>query len=479
VDATTVQADVIGEGGNLGITQRGRVELARQGTRLNTDFIDNSGGVDLSDREVNLKILLRKSIELEEIEAANRENHLDAFQDHAIQGVLQDSYRQSGTISLEVRNSDQHLEDVRSLLNTLEENGHFQRGREHFPDDKELDERQRAGEGLTRPEAAVLLSAVKQDLYRKSLEDSWPEETILDPFLEQYLPDKAPSELARGVENHPLKKNIALTELVNYAVDSVGYSFFHQLRDQLGTDLMTVLKAFRTADYFSRGESIRDLLFEQDGVLDPDVQYEAWTTFVDRIGHVVSWLVDTINESLVYHGFQNRMSDGLQDRFETVRETLREPQAEYYRQNIQQWKEKGFPTEFAEKIAQLSYLVPALEVILVHRNHEDRDFRELSETYFELGQILNVDWIIRQVYEREPQSRWDELAFRSLGVEAHNIQRDVLNRIIQDQHRLDEFIDQNETTISRLNELQQKLAQEDTQKFSAYQYMLQRIRSLL
>ncbi len=479
VNSNQVRADIIGEGGNLGITQPGRVELAQNGVKLNTDFIDNSGGVDLSDREVNLKILLQKSIELDEIEQKERDGYLEEYEGHAINGVLNDNYRQSATISLEVLHSDQNLEDVRSLLHALEADGYLDRSREHLPDDQALDDRKRAGEGLTRPEASILLSVVKQALYRESLKDSWPETTILKPFLKQYLPNQAPKSLSQGVDNHHLKKNIALTELVNYAVDSVGYTFFYRLRDQLGTDLKNVLKAFQTADYFSEGMKIRKKIFQQDDKLDANVQYEAWSTLTDRVGHLVSWLIDTINESIVYEGFQNRMRDALSERFETVRETLRPPQDEYYQQIREKWVEKGFPSELGHQLARVSYLVPALEVILVHQNQEDREFRELSETYFELGQLLNVDWIIRQVYERESMSRWDELAFRSLGVEAHNIQRELLNRIIQSGQSLDQFLKQHKNKIQRLNELQYKLAQEETSDFSAYQYMLQRIRSLI
>jgi len=417
-------------------------------------------------------------MELDEIDETNREECLDQFRDHAIQEVLRDNHRQSGTISLAIQNSDRQLEDIRSLVHALEEEGYFQRNREHFPDDQELDDRERAGEGLTRPEAAVLLSAVKQALYRESLKDSWPTTTILDPFLKRYFPDEVPDRLIEGLKNHRLKKNIALTELVNHAVDSVGYTFFHRLQDQLGTNLINVLKAFQTADYFSEGDTIREQIFAQDDKLDPDIQYEAWSTFVDRIGHLISWLIDTINESLVYEEFQNHIQNTLSKRFETVRETLRTPQAEYYQQNVDRWKKKGFSSEFGHQMARLSYLVPALEVILVYQDQDDRGFRELSETYFELGQLLNVDWIIRQVYEREPRNRWDELAFRSLGVEAHNIQRELLKRMIKAEQSLDEFLDQNKNRIQRLDDLQYKLAQEDTSEFSAYQYMVQRIRSL-
>jgi glutamate dehydrogenase len=480
VDADSVQANVIGEGGNLGITQQGRVELAQNGVRLNTDFIDNSGGVDLSDHEVNLKILLEQSRRNDEIsDLQDRNDWLDRYENHCLRRVLNNNYRQSGTISLEVLDSDQRIDDFRSTLNHLEKHTELDRRAERLPDEQELQDRQRTRRPMTRPEVSILLSYTKQDLYGRSLKEDWPDKSIINPFLERYLPSGLPNDLPQGLKHHPLRKEIALTSLINYAVDGVGCTFFYRLRDQLGTDLITLLKAFHMADRLGHGEQIRSEIFDKDYDIAPSDQYRAWKTVNNRLSHAVNWLVDTINESLVYHGFQESIRNMVDTHFETILSTLQPRQEEYYRTNIENWTDRGLDESTAIKLSNVSYLVPALEIIMIARDAEYSNIEELSRKYFELGRELHVDWIIRQVFERSGKSRWDELALRTLGIEVHDIQRDILERIIENGQSVDTFLNNHAATVDRLHEIQRSLVQEETPDFSAYQYMVQRMRSLI
>lgn len=478
-DADEIQASVIGEGGNLGITQEGRIELDRRGVKLNTDFIDNSGGVDLSDHEVNLKILFQESIKQGIIQTDEREDLLMSLTDDVVRDVVYDNYEQSGIISLESFNSGNRIEDYIHLIHHLEETINLNRTVESLPDEQELQDRQRANESMTRPELAVLLSYTKMDLYRKARRESWPESTVIEPFIERYFPDTIVEEHESALKNHRLRKEIALTSLVNYAVDGAGCIFFHRLEEELGASLIRLMKSYLTADRLAGGEYLRQRIFNQDNTVPARTQYEAWQSIVEQMGHTVGWLIDTINVSVISEGFQQEMSEDLETHFDTILDTLQSRQADFLDQNVTRWRDRGFAEDLSRDLGRLPYIVPALEIILIYRDNDDVEIKDLSELYFSLGKTLHVDWIIRKIFQWDSTSRWDQFAFRTLGIELHELQRQLLQRLIQRGQSLESFVDENRETIQRLDEVQRTLAQEETEDYSAYQYMAQRMRSLL
>lgn len=478
-DADQVEASVIGEGGNLGITQKGRIELDRRGVKLNTDFIDNSGGVDLSDHEVNLKILLEESIKQDLIEREDRADVLQSQAEPIVDEVVRDNYEQSGIISLESCCSGDRLKDYRHLIQHLEETIDLNRSVEALPDEQELQDRIRAGESMTRPELAVLLSYTKMDLYNHARQEPWPEPTVIEPFIERYFPDPIVENHGPALTNHRLRKEIALTTLINYCVDSAGCVFFHRLEEELGAGLMKLIRSYLTADKLAGAESIRQQIFDLDNSVPASTQYQAWQSIVDNMAHSVSWLIDTINVSVLSEGFQTEMSRDLNDHFETILETLQPRQASFLNGNIERWNNEGFNQTLSEDLGKLPYLVPALEIILIHQDFEDIDVRELSELYFRLGKTLHIDWVIRQIFEQDAASRWDQFAFRTLGIELHELQRQLLQRLLERNQTLESFKEEHRDTLDRLDNVQRTLAQEQTDRYSAFQYMAQRMRSLL
>ncbi|MFB6345541.1 MAG: NAD-glutamate dehydrogenase domain-containing protein [bacterium] len=478
-DADEVRASVIGEGGNLGITQNGRIELDRHGIKLNTDFIDNSGGVDLSDHEVNLKILFKESIKQNILDPDKRESLLNSLSDEVMTDVIHDNYEQSAVISLESVHSADRMEDYRHLIQHLEETINLDRSVESLPDEQELQDRQRANESMTRPELAVLLSYTKMDLYNKTRQQSWPESTVIEPFLRRYFPPKVIQDHSSALDNHRLRKEIALTSLVNYCVDGAGCIFFHRLEEELGVSLIRLTKSYLTADRLSNGESLRNKIFELDNKVSTTAQYDAWQRIVDNSAHTISWLIDTVGVSVISPGFQEQMKNDLDNHFETILETLQPRQESFLNQNVKRWEERNFSRDLSQQLGKLPYLVPALEILLINQDLDDIDIRKLSDLYFRLGQTLHVDWVIRRIFEEAPESRWDQFAFRTLGIELHDLQRQLLQRLLERDQSLDAFKEENRDTLNRLDDVQQTLANEETKRYSAYQYMAQRMRSLL
>src|SRR5690606_29665239 len=229
-----VRCRVVGEGGNLGVTQRGRIELARRGCRINTDAIDNAGGVVCSDHEVNIKILLNDVVANGDMTSKQRDNLLSEMTDEVARLVLANNYRQSQALTLDQLRGSDLLDEQTRFIHMLEKEGRLERALEFLPDDEALAERLLEGRGLTRPELAVLLSYAKLHSYGELLED----ESVDDPFLMRelmaYFPRQLQERFPDQIGNHRLRREITATVVINHIVDRMGSTFFFRLADKLG-----------------------------------------------------------------------------------------------------------------------------------------------------------------------------------------------------------------------------------------------------
>ena len=247
IPAVSLRAKVIGEGANLGLTQRGRIEAAGRGIRLNTDFIDNSAGVNTSDQEVNIKIALAPAIRAGRLTVEERNRLLAAMSGDVAAAVLRNNYQQSLAISLAERRSAEDIGPLSRLIRQLEADGVLDRGLEALPDEHALAERQRARLGMTRPELAVLLSTAKIDLLRHLLATDVPDSPAFAPLLIEYFPQALRERFAGDLANHRLRREIVATTLTNGLVNRLGPTGTMQLRDASGRPLADVVFAVMAA----------------------------------------------------------------------------------------------------------------------------------------------------------------------------------------------------------------------------------------
>jgi glutamate dehydrogenase len=244
VSAAELGAKVVGEGANLGMTQRARIEFAQRGGRLNTDFIDNSAGVNTSDQEVNIKIALVPASRSGKLSAEARGHLLAAMSDDVAAGSLANNYQQSLALSLAERSCGRELPDYALLLHALEERGLFERRLEALPSDKELEERGRAGRGLTRPELAVLLSYAKIALERDLIASPVPDEPLLAAWLDAYFPSELRRRFPEGIVGHSLRREIIATSLTNAVLNRGGPALAVRLADETRRTTADVALAF-------------------------------------------------------------------------------------------------------------------------------------------------------------------------------------------------------------------------------------------
>ncbi len=477
VDADQVQADVIGEGGNLGITQQGRIELARNDVRLNTDAIDNSGGVDMSDHEVNIKILLQESIRRNELDPDDRIDVLKSLDELLVDFVTANNYSQSGAISLETHNSELRLDDYRHLLKQLEDDVGLDREVEDLPYESEMLERLQAGQGMVRPEIAVILSYAKMALRQHLAAEDWSESWLIKPFLHRYFPDKLVEEFSQGMNNHPLKKEIALTELVNHLVDTCGLTFFFRLSEETGAEITELTRWFLVGERLTGTQHLFSTLSQLEDELEAEIFYQTWRKILVRIGTVSSWLYNSFNRHYSPPEFERIAAPRLEKQRQKVHAELSGSRLERINKKKERWEDVGADETFVNSLVDLYYLIPDLDIIFL-ADQAGKPVGETAKFYFELGSLLNIDWILGRLIHQRSHDHWEEMAISSLTRELNFIHRDIARKLVENSTTVDDFHSENKNPIVRLNSIQQDLENTREFNFSGYQFYVQRLRQL-
>src|SRR5919112_295353 len=291
VDGRDLRGRVVGEGGNLGLTQRGRVEYALGGGRVNTDAIDNSAGVDTSDHEVNIKIALDRVVEAGELDAGGRAALLGEMTDEVAAAVLTDNHAQNATLAVEVASARSLLDAHARFLRALERSGRLLRSVEFLPDDRQLAERRRDGHGLTGPELSVLLAYAKLETGDTVLASALPD----DPALEELLVDYFPAELRRrfpaAVSGHPLRREIVATGLTNRAVNVAGVTGLFRLAEETGVPLVGVVRAHAVARAVFEVDRLWDAVRPLDNRVSATTQVELRTEATRLAERATRWLL--------------------------------------------------------------------------------------------------------------------------------------------------------------------------------------------
>ncbi|MEW6279986.1 MAG: NAD-glutamate dehydrogenase, partial [Candidatus Eremiobacterota bacterium] len=356
VNATELRCRVIGEGGNNGCTQLARVEYARLGGRINTDAIDNSAGVDMSDHEVNIKILLQPMVAGGKLSLEDRNALLGEMTREVNQLVLTDNYRQSLALSLAESRCKKDLGLFTSLIDYLEERGGLRRDVEFLPEARQLAERQRSGEGLTRPELAIVLAYTKMGLYRRLLETDFPEEPHFQHYLYGYFPTALAERYPREIAAHQLRREIIATQFTNKVVDVLGVTFVHRTIRNTGATPVGVVRAALMALEILNLDPLLEQVFALDNRVPAQVQYDALMAMVETVESVV-------NQMLLIHGVPASVSDfvkayrepllEIRDRFPDL---LPASEQELFLARQREFHSQGLPAELAASVATLAYL---------------------------------------------------------------------------------------------------------------------------
>lgn len=272
VDGADLRVKVVGEGGNLGLTQLGRIEFAQQGGKINTDAIDNSAGVDTSDHEVNIKILLNGLVTEGDMTVKQRNKILAEMTDEVGALVLRNNYAQNTAIANALAQSKDMLHAQQRFLRTLVREGHLDRALEFLPTDRQIRERLAQGQGLTSPETAVLLAYTKITVADELLHTTLPDDPYLRTLLHAYFPTALREKFAEQIDTHALHREIVTTVLVNDTVNTGGTSFLHRLREETGASLEEIVRAQTAARAIFDAAEVWDGVEALDNTVEAPVQ---------------------------------------------------------------------------------------------------------------------------------------------------------------------------------------------------------------
>jgi glutamate dehydrogenase len=430
INGEELRCKLIGEGGNLGFTQRGRIEAALNGVLLNTDFIDNSAGVDTSDHEVNIKILLNDAVQRGELSFDARNKQLAVMTDEVERLVLLDNYRQNQAISLMERMSVARLGSKQHFIRTLEAQGLLDRQIEFLPSDAEFAERKARGLGLTRPELSILLSYSKIVLFQQLLDSDVPEDAFLSKELRRYFPEPLQDRYADHMERHRLKREIIATAVTNSMVNRMGATFVLRMGEDTGKTPAQVARAFNIAREVFDARDLWAAIEALDGKVNGNAQIDALLLIWAALRNSTRWLLNHTETTLDIAAAVTRFHQGMRELRKHLVEAVTPREKLRYDADKQRWLDVGFPEQLAADLAVLPTPGSGLDIIHVAADH-DLKVERAAEVYFALGEALHLSWLMGKIEELPVESRWHAHARGSLRDELYTQHRALTAQVLE------------------------------------------------
>ncbi len=425
-----VGARIIGEGANLAITQRGRIEYALAGGRINTDFIDNSAGVDCSDHEVNIKIPLRRAMESGKLTRPKRDKLLKEMTDEVAALVLRDNYRQSSALSEAERQSAVLLDDHARFLAALEKEERLDRAVEFLPTAEEIDERRADGNGLTRPELAVLLAYAKIVLFEEVLESDLPDDRHLADGVGGYFPGPMCRRFTDFLHTHPLRREITATYVANTIVNRTGPAFVSSIQERTGAPSPRIAGAYLVSRVVYRAADLWAAIDDLDDSIDAELQTEMRLDVLALMKHSTVWFLRNAQQGVdigevvdAYAPSVEVIEKNLDRVIPASRKQSRDQRAAYY-------SKKGAPNGLARQVANLDVLAAACDIARIAAEAKI-DVSDAATAYYELGDRIGADWLRQSsaslVIEGD---RWRKAAAMGLIDDLYSVQADLTAALV-------------------------------------------------
>lgn len=438
VNGVELRCKIIGEGGNLGFTQRGRIEYARNGGRINTDAIDNSAGVDCSDHEVNIKIAFSRDIANKNLSLEKRNLLLSSMTDEVAELVLKDNILQTQAITMAQVKGIKRLDSQTRFIHHLEKIGMLNRKIEFLPDDKQIAEMKVNGKSLTRPELAVLVAYSKMFLYNELLASNLPDDKYFISDLKQYFPEAMRLDFSSSIEEHPLKREIIATVITNDIINRGGISFAFNISQDLSVSLRDVAAAYVIArDLFD----LEKIWQEIDGEMNTVKQSELIFSVQKFMERTIFWLIRNMLLPL-------NISEIIADFFHDVKET-----------DINLEKKSS-----------------VLDIIMIARN-TGKTVDHVTDIYNSLGEAMKLNWLRNCARSLDETSNWDRLAAQALIGDFYDEQRRIVSLVINSGLSLDEWQKSKGDVTDQFEKLIMESQAEETVNLAKLMVALRRLRA--
>jgi glutamate dehydrogenase len=429
VDANQVAAKVIGEGANLGMTQRGRIEFDMTGGHCNTDSIDNSAGVDCSDHEVNIKILLGDVEQAGDMTRKQRDKLLVKMTDEVAELVLRDNYLQSQAITVTHQFGAHLLDRLARYMRSLEKEGRLNRAIEYLPDDEVLIERTNRGEGLARPELAVLLSYSKIQLYDELLASDLPDDRFMEALLVDYFPTALRKTYKKEIARHRLRREIIATIVTNSIVNRVGITFVHEVKEKTGLPSGDIARGYVVSrEIFG----IRELWREIEE-LDNKVPASLQAIMLAECGRLVEratvWLLREAGLPLNIERAIAEYGDGVRVIVENLATMVSQADNALLAERASGYVDQGVPEALAMRVASLGILSPACDIVRIAESAKI-PVEQAGEAYFTIGARFGFDWLRRAAGHLPTDTAWDKLAVTAIIDDLFGHQGELTTRVL-------------------------------------------------
>lgn len=485
INGSELRCKVVGEGGNLGFTQLGRVEYALNGGLINTDFIDNSAGVDCSDHEVNLKILLNEEILKGRLNLEARNTLLVSLTQEIADLVLRDNFEQALTMSYTADAAKKYISLHAGHIKELEAAGILDRQVENIPDDKRLMERKAAGEGLTRPEIAVILEYTKIYLKQAILHSKLPEDPHISEIVANAFPPSIHANYQQAMKDHRLYRDIIATQLSNKIINTMGLTYIHRAQSETGASIEAIVKAFTVASSVFETAELRTLVESLDFKVSMEKQYEMLYVVRTLINLSTRWFL----HSALLIGDLKSVIEHYKPRIKLLEAKIPDlmggASRKFMNDLLDEFSAAGLTRETAQRIITFRVAYTSLNIIDVS-TRENFDLMKTAEVYFASGERVNILWFRDQINRDAREGHWNALARLTLRDELDTAQRALTIAILKSNPEsiptsdlINNWIANNDAALQRWDKLLGMLHSSTNMEYSMFFIAIRELLSMI
>jgi glutamate dehydrogenase len=481
VNGNQLQAKIIGEGGNLGATQLGRIEFALKGGKVNTDFIDNVGGVDCSDNEVNIKILLNSLVNAGDLTTKQRNNILYEMTEEVGDLVIQDCYRQTESISISELGGVGQLREQLRFIHGLEREGYLNRELEFIPADDEISERLAKSSGLTRPELSVLIAYGKMVMKQKFNVASITDNPYHGRLLIEAFPKKLQDNFSAQMQQHPLRSEIIATKLTNNIINDMGMNYVFRIQEETGAGVDEIATAYSVVNGIFGMQSLWSEIEGLDNKVSSGVQLQMLDSMRRTLRRASRWYLRHGSKTLSIQDSIDSFRSPFDGLFANIQDYLVESEYDQLESACLELTKAGVPDSIAYKVSSLSNMFPCMDLAQIAKN-EKRDIKLVSNLYFKLGSKLELHWFLSQIDNQRVSNHWQALARASYREELDWQQRSITTVLLSSdlnnedaESILNNWMDNNQVLLDRWYHMMSEFKTSSTHEFAKFSVALREL----
>ena len=430
VNGNEVGAKVIGEGGNLGMTQLSRIEYWQNGGRCNTDAVDNSAGVDCSDHEVNIKILLGGIVQSGQLTIEDRNELLKSMTDDVAHLVLRNNYLQTQMLAMNQLDVVKNLPALSELMAYLQEHAGLQRKIEFLPDAAQLQQRLTNGQGFANPEIAVLMAYSKMHLQDALLAGDLPDDAAFNTVLVNYFPQAMQSQYANEIENHYLRREIIANQVANQVVNRMGISFVQRLSTEMGRSIDDVVRAYWIASELYQAERHFKAIEAWDNQVNAELQMRLMAALARLISRVARGLLKDHAILSDMQTWQAQYGEPVQDLLSQLPALIKEEAHPSVAHSLETLAaEAAIDNEAAQFLARLPYAENLLNLIDLSTSTQ-QPLAMVAEYYFDACAKLNSDWLYHTIAALPRENHWQNQACLAIREDTQNLLLDITKQML-------------------------------------------------